>query len=296
MTTPAPASTDPWTIRRVLDWTRGHFEKQQVDSARLTAELLLAFTLKTERVKLYMDLDRPLDKDELANFRALIQRRLGGEPTQYLLGEKHFYNHVFRVDSRVLIPRPETELLVEAVLREVPKDAPCRVLDLCTGSGCIAVSIAAERPQASVWATDLSEPALEVARANAEALGADGRVTFFSGDLFAPLPAGAKFDVIVSNPPYIRTSELAELQREVQKEPRQALDGGEDGLVLLTRIAEAALTWLKPGGLLALEIGDEQADAMKALLTRVGGHDVRVDKDFARHDRLAFMRSPKALE
>ncbi len=173
------ASTDPWTIRRVLDWTRGHFDKQQIDAARLTAELLLAHVLSTTRVKLFMDLDRPLTKDELATYKALIQRRL--------IGQKEFYNRPFKVDARVLIPRPETELLVQTVLGLLPKDAPARVLDLCTGSGCIGISIAAERPLTSVWATDLSGEALEVAKTNAEALQVSGRVTFFKGDLFAPL-------------------------------------------------------------------------------------------------------------
>lgn len=284
--------TDAWTTRRLLDWTRGHFEKQDVDAPRLTAELLLAFVLRCQRVKLYMELDRPLTKDELARFKALLQRRLAGEPTQYLLGQKEFYGRSFSVDPRVLIPRSETELLVEAVLRALPKAEPTRVLDLCTGSGCIAVSIAAERPQASVWATDLSAEALEVARTNALAVGVDARVTFFHGDLFAPLPADATFDVIVSNPPYVSTGSLSALQREVQAEPRLALDGGPDGLVLLTRIAQAALPRLKPGGLLAFEHGDEQAEAMRALLTRVGCHDVKLEKDLARLDRLAFGRAP----
>lgn len=289
MTTPA---ADTWTIRRVLDWTRGHFEKQDVDAPRLTAELLLGSILKLERVRLYMDLERPLSKDELASYRALIQRRLAGEPTQYLLGRKEFYGRQFSVDPRVLIPRSETELLVEAVLRALPKDQPARVLDLCTGSGCIAISIAAEREQTSVWATDLSSDALAVARANAEALGVDARVTFFQGDLFEPVPAGATFDVIVSNPPYIATGELAGLQREVQKEPKLALDGGPDGLVLLGKIVVQAKSRLKAGGLLALELGDEQGAAVQTQLTRAEYLDVRIEKDLARFDRLAFGRTP----
>jgi release factor glutamine methyltransferase len=288
VTTPA----ETWTIRRVLDWTRGHFEKQDVDAPRLTAELLLSFTLKTERVRLYMDLDRPLTKEELAAYRALIQRRLGGEPTQYLLGQKEFYGRKFTVDARVLIPRSETELLVEAVVRALPVDQPARVLDLCTGSGCIALTIAAEREHASVWATDLSPDALAVARLNAETLAVDPRVTFFEGNLFAPLPAQATFDVIVSNPPYIATGELAGLQREVQREPRLALDGGPAGLDLLGAIIDQALARLKPGGLLALELGDDQGAAVQAHLTRAGYRDVRIEKDLARLDRLAFGRAP----
>jgi release factor glutamine methyltransferase len=286
-------SEERWTVRRVLDWTRQHFEKQQIDSARLTAELLLTHVLKLKRVALYMDLDRPLEKEELATYRALIQRRLAGEPTQYLVGAWEFYGRTFFVDPRVLIPRPETELLVEAVLRALPKDAPCRVLDLCTGSGCIATTIAAERPQASVWATDLSPDALAVARSNAERHHVDGRVTFFEGDLFGPLPQGARFDAVVSNPPYVKTGELAGLQREVQKEPRLALDGGADGLIFLRRIIDAAQASLVPGGLLALELGEDQGAAVKELLTRAKFHDVRVQPDLERHDRMAFGTAPK---
>lgn len=281
-----------WTIRKVLDWTRQHFEKQAVDSARLTADLLLGHVLQVPRIKLYMDLDRPLSKDELATYRALITRRLGGEPVQYLVGSWEFYGRGFAVDPRVLIPRPETELLVEAALRAVPKDAPARVLDLCTGSGCIAATIAAERPQASVWATDVSPEALAVARPNAEKLGVDGRVTFFQGDLFGPVPEGAKFDVIVSNPPYVKSEEIAGLQREVQKEPRLALDGGTDGLDLVRRIVAQAPARLVAGGLLALEIGEDQGAAVKALLTQAGFVDVRIEPDLERRDRLALGRTP----
>jgi release factor glutamine methyltransferase len=286
-------SAESWTIRRVLDWTRAHFEKHAVDAPRLTAELLLANLLKVERVKLYMDLERPLSKEELAAYRALIQRRLAGEPTQYLIGAKEFYGRRFAVDPRVLIPRSETELLVEAALRAVPKDAPARVLDLCTGSGCIAVSIAADRPQASVWATDISHAALEVAKANAARHQVDGRVSFFQGDLFSAFPEDATFDVIVSNPPYIKRGDLAALQKEVQREPVTALDGGEDGLHLLRQIIAAALPRLKAGGLLALEIGDDQGAEVKTLLLQAGYHNVRIEKDMAQNDRLAFGAAPK---
>ena len=203
----------------MLDWTRGHFDKQNVDDPRLTSEILLGHVLSLPRVKIYMDLDRPLTKEELATYRGLIQRRIVGEPTQYLVGYREFYGRRFTVDPRVLIPRSETELLVEAVLRHVKKDAVSRVLDVCTGSGCVAVTIAAERPQASVWATDLMPGALEVARKNAEAHQVDGRVTFFQGDLLGAVPADSRFDVIVSNPPYVKTGDLATLQKEVQQEP-----------------------------------------------------------------------------
>jgi release factor glutamine methyltransferase len=275
----------------VLGWTTEHFTKQDVDAPRLTAEILLAHSLQLDRVKLYTDLDRPLGKDELAAYRALIQRRMTGEPTQYLVGFKEFYGRRFQVDARVLIPRPETELLVEGVLKLLPKDEPRRVLDLCTGSGCIAVTLACERPLASVWATDVSKDAVAVARDNAERLGAGGRVTVLEGDLWQAA-ADARFDAIVSNPPYVKTGDLKTLQREVQREPQGALDGGADGLDFVRRIAEGAHAHLKPGGALALEIGDGQGNAVNDILTRAGYRDVRVEKDLARLDRLAFAKEP----
>lgn len=285
-------NAETWTVRRVIDWTKGHFEKQQLDAPRLTAELLLAHVLATTRVKLFMDLDRPLSKDELASYRALIQRRLAFEPTQYLVGSKEFYGRRFTVDRRVLIPRSETELLVEAVLRQLPKDAPTRVLDVCTGSGCIAISLAAERPLASVWATDLSDDALTVAKTNAEALGVAARVTFFLGNLLEPVPADARFDVIVSNPPYVASGQLKGLQKEVQQEPTLALDGGADGLAVIRPLVAAALPRLKPGGSVALEIAEDQGAQVKALLESQGATDVRLEKDLAKHDRMVFGRAP----
>jgi release factor glutamine methyltransferase len=277
-------SDETWTVRKVLGWTTQHFEKSSVDAPRLTAELLLVHTLKLDRVKLYTDLDRPLAKDELAAYRGLIQRRIAGEPTQYLTGLKEFYGRKFQVDPRVLIPRPETELLVEAVITL----KPARVLDLCTGSGCIAVSVALGLPEASVWATDVSRDACEVARLNAEPCGS--RVTVLEADLFGGLPE-SKFDVVVSNPPYVKTGELPTLQREVQREPKLALDGGADGLDVVRRIAAEAKGWLKAGGTLALEIGDGQGDSVRDILVRAGYHDVRIERDLARLDRLAFGRN-----
>jgi release factor glutamine methyltransferase len=284
--------SEPWTIRKVLTWTTQHFEKKGVDSPRLTAEILLSFVLKLDRVRLYIDLDRPLDAQELAAYRALIERRMAGEPTQYLTRVKEFYNRRFRVDPRVLIPRPETELLVEAVLQHLPRDAPARALDLCTGSGCIAVSLAAERPLASVWATDLSGDACALARENAEALGVGSRVTVLEGDLFAPVPEGARFDVVVSNPPYIATHEIDGLSPEVRKEPRLALDGGQDGLELLRRVVRGARERLKAGGLLALEIGETQGAAVRGLVAEAGFLDARVEQDLERRERMVFGTQP----
>jgi release factor glutamine methyltransferase len=196
----------------------------------------------------------------------------------------------------VLIPRPETELLVEAALRVLPKDAPSQALDVCTGSGCIAISLAAERPQASLLATDVSPGACALAKENAEALGVAERVTILQGSLFEPVPADARFALIVSNPPYIDSGEIPGLSAEVRREPHLALDGGPDGLALIRRVVEGARRFLIPGGLLAMEIGETQGAAVRELLQRAGYVDARVEKDLERRDRLAFGTQPAANE
>jgi len=286
-------SEQPWTVRRVLGWTTQHFEKLGLDSPRLTAELLLAHVLHTSRVRLYTDLDRPLEAGELAAYRGLIARRAAGEPTSYLTGTREFYGRTFAVDPRVLVPRPETELLVEAVLQAVPRDAEVRVLDLCTGSGCVGITLALERPRARVLATDTSPGAVEVARANAAALGPADRFEARLGDLLAPVEGEPPFDVVVANPPYVPTGELPTLSPEVRREPPLALDGGADGLDVVRRIAEEAPRRLVPGGLLALEIGDGQGPAVHSLLEAAGYGSVRIERDLARHDRLALGTHPR---
>lgn len=334
-TTTGSQAPELWTIRKVLQWTAGHFEVHGVDSPRLTAELLLAHAIGGTRIQLYSDFERPLSKDELATFRALVKRRAAGEPAQYLTGKKEFYGRPFAVDSRVLIPRPETELLVEGVLAalspprpqptepheahalpaaegevatpteptapasEPPPQAPQtkRILDLCAGSGCIAVTLAAERPTWKVVAVDLEAGPCELTKRNAETLGVAERIVVLQGDLFAPLRAAgeeAPFDAIVSNPPYVPAGEIDGLSREVRHEPRRALDGGPQGLDLIARIAAEAGGWLVPGGLLAMEIGDGQGPAVRTLLESAGWTDVRIDKDLARLDRLAFARRAAA--
>jgi release factor glutamine methyltransferase len=280
-------------VRRVLGWTTQHFEKLGLDSPRLTAELLLAHVLHTSRVRLYTDLDRPLEAGELAAYRGLIARRAAGEPTSYLTGTREFYGRTFAVDPRVLVPRPETELLVEAVLQAVPRDAEIRVLDLCTGSGCVGITLALERPRARVLATDASPGAVEVARANAAALGPADRFEARLGDLLAPVEGEPPFDVVVANPPYVPTGELPTLSPEVRREPPLALDGGADGLDVVRRIAEEAPRRLVPGGLLALEIGDGQGPAVHSLLEAAGYGSVRIERDLARHDRLALGTHPR---
>jgi release factor glutamine methyltransferase len=286
-------SDQPWTVRRVLGWTAQHFEKLGFDSPRLTAEVLLAHVLHTSRVRLYTDLERPLEAAELAAYRGLIARRATGEPTHYLTGTREFYGRPFAVDARVLVPRPETELLVEAVLQALPRDRDVRVLDLCTGSGCVGITLVLERPGVRVLATDVSPAAVEVSRANAAALGAADRFEARAGDLFAPVEGEAPFDAVVANPPYVPRGELPTLPAEVRREPVLALDGGPDGLDVVRRIAAAAPRCLVPGGLLALEIGDGQGPAVHSLLEAAGYGSVRIQRDLARHDRLALGTHPR---
>ena len=283
---------DTWTIRAVLGWTADYFNRRGVDAPRLTAEVLLAFVLQATRVQLYVDLDRPLAPKELAAYRALIERRISGEPTQYLTGTREFYGRPFAVDPRVLIPRPETELLVDTALEAIPKDAAYRVLDLCTGSGCVAVTLAAERPNATVFATELSPAACEVARSNAAALKVGDRVRVLEGDLFGPLERGSLFHVVVSNPPYVPSEEIAALAAEVRREPRMALDGGGDGLEITRRLADQAPSWLGPGGMLAVEISEGQGPEALRLLQSAGLVRAGLRKDLSRLDRLVFGYKP----
>ena len=259
-----------WTTAAVLDWTVKRFTDAGIDGARLEAQVLLAHALGCTRVQLYTGFDRPLDEDELARARALIKRRLAREPGAYLVGTQEFWSLPFFVDEHVLVPRHDTETVVQVVLAQrADRKAPVRVLDLCTGSGVLAVTLARELPAAQVIATDVSAQAAALARRNAEHNKVGDRVDVRTGDLFAPV-AGEVFDVVVANPPYIATAVIATLDREVQREPRLALDGGADGLDVLRRLVAAAPAYVAPGGLLALEHGHDQADAVRALVDATG--------------------------
>ncbi|BDG10102.1 peptide chain release factor N(5)-glutamine methyltransferase [Anaeromyxobacter paludicola] len=274
---------DTWTPLKLLAWTQGFFARGGVDAPRLTAEVLLAHALGCDRVRLYLDFDKPLGEPELAAFRALVKRRAAGEPTAYLVGRREFYGRPFAVDRRVLVPRPETELLVEAALAALPEGGAA--LDLCTGTGCVGITLALERPGARVTAVDLSPDALAVARANAAALGAS--VELLEGDLFAPVPPERRFDVIASNPPYVPTGELAGLSREVRQEPALALDGGADGLAVARRIVAEAPRRLAPGGTLLVELHESHAESLPALCRAAGFAEVELRKDLAGLPRLA---------
>ena len=282
------AAGDAWTIRRVLTWAADDLKKRGVASPRLDAELLLARILRLDRIGLVIDAERPLGKHELARYRELHQRRRAGEPVAYLLGTREFYAHSFLVDRRVLVPRPETEHLVEVALsRTNHLSLSARVLDLCTGSGCVAVSLGRERPTTRVLGADISEEAIAVAAENVIRLGAYN-VALVCSDLFAALrPGRDRFDLITANPPYIAEGEIPSLPVDVRAyEPRVALAGGADGLSFYRRIASEAPAFLDAGGVLAVEIGADQGDAVLALFAGAGMREVALRRDYAGLDRI----------
>lgn len=277
-----------WTTLAVLDWTTKRFSDAGIASARLEAQLLLAHVLQCTRTQLYMSFDKPLAEPELAAFRELIRRRLAGEPVAYLLGEHEFWGLPFHVDPSVLVPRPDTETVIE-VARGLRADraAACRVLDLCTGSGAIAVSLAKELPAARVVATDISEAAVAIARRNAERNGVADRVDVRLGDLWQPV-GGERFDLICSNPPYIASAVIPTLAAEVKREPRLALDGGPDGLAFYDRIVPVAREHLEPGGALVVEHGYDQADAVRARFEAAGFQRVTLVHDLGKNPRVTW--------
>jgi release factor glutamine methyltransferase len=284
----ADGSSEAWTIRRVLGWAADDLKKRGASSPRLDAELLLCKILSTDRVHLLIDADRPLAKDELAGYRELHQRRRAGEPVAYLLGTREFYGRPFLVDRRVLIPRPDTEHLVEvALIRTRRISLSCRVLDLCTGSGCVAVTLGRERPTTHVLGADLSTDALAVAAENALRLGAYN-VGFVRSDLFSALrPEHNRFDLVTANPPYIAAGEIPALPVDIRGyEPHLALDGGGDGLDFLRRIVGEAPRFLVEGGVLAVEIGSDQGQAVQDLFRDAGYHEVGLQRDYGGHDRV----------
>jgi release factor glutamine methyltransferase len=271
---------ETWTVQRILEWTSGFFARKNLDAPRLSAELLLAHVLSVPRIKLYTEYERPLTEAELTRMRTLVQRASEEEPIAYLTGRAHFFNLEFDVTRDVLIPRPDTETLVENVLQTVrhqPGLESPRVIDLCTGSGCIAAAIAHHLKTATVLAIDISPAAVRVARQNIERLGLAERVTIEEGDLFSPLQHMVDvqpFHLIVANPPYIRTGDLTSLDRSVREyEPLQAFDGGLDGLTLHRRILDQAPDRLLPGGRIFLEIAFDQGDLAREMASAYDAFD-----------------------
>ena len=334
----------PERLIEYLELATGHLSAKGVDTARLDAELLLASALGVTRVELYTSYDRPLAEQDVSRFRELLRRRAAREPVAYILGQREFWSLDFGVDRRVLIPRPETELLVETAIKacrgdleestvpiryepdtpvaydpddevddsgsaddgvdaapDEPKRQPVRlvvdkVLDIGTGSGAVAVSLAVELPEVTVVATDRSAAAMEVAPANAERHGVATRVSFSQGDLFDVLEPGERFGVIVSNPPYCKDAELAEMEPEVRDwEPTGALVSGPDGMGVTGRLLAGAPNHLTPEGWLIVEVGTQAGD-VRARFESAGWRSVRVFRDLAGRERVVAGKVPSVNE
>jgi release factor glutamine methyltransferase len=291
-------NTKRWIIKDLLEVTTGYLRDKNIDNPRLCAETLLAYQLNSSRIKLYLTYDHPLNENDIANYRSMIKRRIEREPSQYITGIQEFWSLEFLVSPQVLIPRPETEILVEQLLSILENDrankerTPC-ILDLGTGSGAIAVSLAAELQGATIWASDISAPALDIARINSEKHGVKSLIHFIQGDLFKPFAGEpTRFDIIVSNPPYIASENYNLLPPELRDyEPRLALDGHEGGLFFIEKIIMEAPEYLNPGGWLLIEMDPGQTLKAFNMISENGSYvEYRCAKDYAQKDRVVIAR------
>jgi release factor glutamine methyltransferase len=273
------------TVLEVLQSTTAYFQKRSIESPRLNAEHLVAHSLGKKRIELYLEFERALSEPELAPLRELVRRRGLGEPLQHLVGTVEFANHTFATDRRALIPRPETEQLVEYLCDLTWPEAP-RILDVGTGSGVIALSLAARFPKAELHAVDLSMEALALARENAERLGFLERIQFWQGHLLKPVEGA--FDLIVANLPYVATDEAKHLAQEVRHDPAIALYGGEAGDELIRELIASAPPHLRPGGTLALEMVFDQQEGLSEFMVMKNYSDIRVKNDYAGIGRFLF--------
>lgn len=275
------------TVLEVLQSTTAFFKKRDIESPRLNAEHLLAHTLKRKRIELYLEFERPLGETELAPLRELVRRRGQGEPLQHLLGTVEFAGRIFLCDRRALVPRPETEELVE-LLKSKIQSPKSKILDVGTGSGVIALTLAAQFPEAEVDAVDISDDALALARENAARLDLQGRVRFAKGNLLEGVEG--TFDLIVANLPYVATGDRPALSREVLHDPAVAVFAGERGDEVVRELISAARDRLRPGGMLALEVGMGQAGSLAALLAEKNYHDIASIRDYCGVTRFLFGR------
>ena len=284
-----------WTIIKLLNWATSYFKSHDIEGPRTSAELLLAHVLGVKRIDLYLRYDQPLLGDELSRFKALIKRRLDREPVAYIVGQKGFGSIDLAVTDDVLIPRPETECLVEVALEMLSNESttiPKRILELGTGSGAVILALANQHPGAFYFASDVSPKAVGIARMNARRLRLEDNIHFFCGNWLSPLgPESDYFDMILSNPPYIKSADMDKLQPEINiYEPAIALDGGGDGLYCVRRIVNQAFGYLKPGGALMLEIGHDQKEDVHTIMRECGRYDnFFCTKDYQGHDRVIRM-------
>lgn len=279
---------DVWTISSLLNWTVNYFKSKNIQSARLDAEVLLSHVLRQERIYLYVHFDEPMEQNELSKFREYVKKRAQHVPIAYIIGEREFMGLPFKVTKDTLIPRPDTEILVENVLNNVDKDKEIEIVDIGTGSGAIILSLLVNLPKAQGKTVDISSKAIEVAKENAVNLQVNDRCEFFVGDLFAPLD-GSKFDVIVSNPPYIPKKDIATLEADVKEyEPVSALTDGGDGLSYYRRLLSEGKAYIKENGFIALEIGIYQSNDVKQIAMDNGWKNIKIIKDYAGIDRVVL--------
>jgi release factor glutamine methyltransferase len=291
------STEEPWTIRRLLEWTTRFLQQKGCESPRVETEMLLAHVFDCKRIEVYTRFDEVASDEARQKFRELVRRRVEGCPVAHLVGRKEFYSLEFEVTPAVLVPRADTETLVDEALRLAkPLPAP-HVLDVGTGSGCIAVTLAHQHKGARVTAVDVGPEALAVAARNAARHGVADRVRFLEGDLFGPISPGESFDFVVSNPPYIPQAEIARLAREVRDhEPRLALDGGPDGFAVIDRLLAGAAAYLKPGGWLLVEIGtDQKTAALARVAAQPGYQTAKVLDDRAGRPRVLSVRGQSAV-
>ena len=285
-----------WKIKDLLSVAADYLRQKGIENPRLTVEVLLAYVLKLDRIGLYLDFDKPLTKKEVSDFRALVQRRIAHEPLQYITGKQEFWSLDFEVNRKVLVPRPETEILLEQAIslsKTVQSSSLrfCRILDLCTGSGVVAVVAAREIDHARVWAADISEDALAVAKRNADAHKVSEKIEFLQGDLWAPI-RNLRFDLILSNPPYVSSSEYPDLPPEVRDyEPKIALDGKNEGLYAIKKIIKYAPHFMDSGGWLLIEMSPQQTEKVMTMMDQMKAYtNIKRVKDYSRSYRVVLAR------
>jgi len=283
---------EQWTIQKLLNWITDYFTEKGLESPRLSAELLLSHVLELKRIELYTKYDLPVDKEQLNTLHQLVKRASEGEPIQYIIGKVEFYSLELEINKDCLIPRPETELLVEKAINFLRRrKARQSVCDLCTGCGCVAVAIAQNFEAADIVATDISDAALKIASNNVTNYGLDNRIHLLCGDLFEPIVPELDmepFDLIVCNPPYVSGLEYKQLEKSIKDyEPKSALYASEDGLEIYRRIADKAPDFLKSQGILILEIGYRQGKNITELLEKTECfQQIKVEKDYHDNDRI----------
>jgi len=293
--TTTPKAQDPWTTRKLLAWMTKAFEQHTLDSPRLSAEILLGSVINCDRLRLYMENDRPASPEERETLRGLVKRALNNEPIQYLTGEARFFALDFKADRRALIPRPSTETIIERVLqseRTAERTTPVRIAEICTGSGCIAVSLAKNLPQASIIATDISPDAISLAAENAERHSVESRIEFREGDMLDPIAGSGPFDWIVSNPPYIPDDEWDAVEPNVKDhEPHLALRASPDGLPFVKNLIENARPTIAQGGTLMIELAAKTAAQAAAHACAHGWANPEIIKDHEDLDRVLLLKN-----